>query len=126
MEKQLIHIAEPCGVELSGMKACAVGFYCSSCKKEVLDLSRKKPEEIHRVLESSPGACIMISKKHSTARFSWKWVEPAAAWMKKKKLVRMAAMLVAACLFFSSCRKRVLMGAYAKTDRDGKQTETLQ
>lgn len=108
--------------DLSVMPRCAGGIYCKLCEKKVFDLGKANLTEVNRVLDHNPGACVIIREKHAAVRTTWKWAEKTAGWMKGRKMPGIAAVLLAICMFFTSCRRRAGSPAW---DKNGSPAETL-
>ena len=66
MKKQFsLEIENPCDAKFSEMKPNAQGSFCSSCSKNVIDLSRKTNSEVAKILANSKDTSICARLKTS-------------------------------------------------------------
>lgn len=54
MEKK-IHIPDPCSENWNNMTPTEKGAFCDKCKIEVVDFTKKSPEEIRNILKENSG-----------------------------------------------------------------------
>lgn len=117
MKSPLVHIPQPCGENVSAMSKCEKGLYCGACKKHLIDLRGKSLPEVNDELKEVSDACIVVDRKNAK-QVSWGWAEKSAGFLRKHRFPRIAAMLIAVCLFLASChhRRRVTTVGYFKNN----------
>lgn len=128
MRNSVIHIEKPCSADWNKMEADSEGRFCSQCQTTVVDFTRYSTEEIKDYFLEKRGEriCGLYHQRHTTQSTRWMmFVNKIEFWLIHRKLRKVALWTVMGMLFFSSCARRRLMGAYSKWNHDSPRNLSL-
>ena len=120
MRFQEIQIQSPCSEKISGMRPCQGGLYCDVCEKTVLDLRKKKAEDISAFAASKDEACVIVHVRHTTENSGYTLINSMERFLLRRKLRFISFILVGFLLFLNSCHNRK-----PKHKTGGKGSDTL-
>jgi hypothetical protein len=129
MQREKVHIAEPCSANWDAMPASDNGRYCASCEKVVVDFSKKTLTEIQDYFASLNGqtACGNYQERHTkNADSRWyRFLNKTELVFEKWKQPRLAILFITVLLFLSGCMRHVKgrMSAYSD-DSKAKKNKT--
>ncbi len=121
----ILKISQPCSADWNSMSPTNQGKYCSTCSKQVFDMTHSSPEKIYEVYKSQKGdACMRINSDNLNKRF----MIPAKPWYAslRSNYQKAALFIGIQLLAFSQIKAQVKALTGRDKNSDGQQRKYLK